>query len=165
MEHSELPPDTVAIDLVDDGVVVECTDGREVLYRGVHERVETPHRTASGKQVHVLVTDASKQRGVLVSVDERRTDDRRLESSDVGRVILGPEETATLSPGVSVHGGACTAGSDSNATSSTAGCSSSRRTSSRNTPTRSSEQRRADDPVSGRDTLRRDETDAFRGCE
>jgi len=105
MEHSEVPPDTVGIDLVDGGVVVEYTDGREVFYRGVPERVESPHRTAPGKQVHVLVTDASEQRGVLVYVDERRTDDEILESSGVGRVMLGPEETATLFPGVTVHGG------------------------------------------------------------
>ncbi|ERH09480.1 MAG: hypothetical protein J07HX64_01234 [halophilic archaeon J07HX64] len=105
MKHSELPPDTVGIDLVDGGVAVEYTDGREVFYRGVPERVEAPHRTAPGKQVHVLVTDASEQRGVLVYVDERRTDDEILESSGVGRVMLGPEETATLFSGVTVRGG------------------------------------------------------------
>jgi len=104
-EHSEVPLDTVGIDLVDGGVVVECTDGREVFYRGAPERVETPHRTAPGKQAHVLVTDASEQRGVLVYVNERRTDDEILESSGVGRVMLGPGETATLFPGVTVHGG------------------------------------------------------------
>jgi hypothetical protein len=123
---------------VNDGVVLEYTDGRELFYHGVPECVETPHRTAPGKQVHVLVTDASKQRGVLW-VDERRTDNGILESSGVGRVMLGPKETATLFPGVTVHGGACAARSHSNAMSLTAGCSPSRRTSSRNTPTRSSE--------------------------
>lgn len=46
MEHSELPPDTVGIDLVDGGVAVEYTDGREVFYRGVQERVEAPHQGA-----------------------------------------------------------------------------------------------------------------------
>jgi hypothetical protein len=105
MEHSEIPPDTVGVDLVDGGIVVEYTDGRDVFYRGVPERVEAPHQTAPGKQTHVLVTDASGARGVLVYVNERRTDDEILASSGVGRVVLDDGETATLFPGVTVHGG------------------------------------------------------------
>lgn len=105
MQHSEVPPDTVGVDLVDGGVVVVYTDGREVFYRGVPERVEAPHRTAPGKQTHVLVTDSTETRGVLVYVNEHRTDDEILDSSGVGRVVLDEGETATLFPGVTVHGG------------------------------------------------------------
>jgi len=105
MEISDVSPDTLTVDLVDGGVVVEYTDGREVIYRGVPERVEAPHQTAPGKDTHVLVTDASETRGVLVYVNERRTDDDILESSGVGRVMLEGGETSTLFPGVTVHGG------------------------------------------------------------
>ncbi len=76
---------------MDNGVVVEYVDGRELFYREVPERVESLHRTAPGKQVHVLVTDASKQRGVPVYVDECRTDDEILESPGAGQMTLGPD--------------------------------------------------------------------------
>jgi hypothetical protein len=105
MDHSDVPPDTLAVDLVDGGVVVEYTDGREVFYRGVPERVEAPHQTAPGKVVHVLVTDASETQGVLVYVNERRTEDEILDASGVGRVMLGEDEMSTLFPGVTIHGG------------------------------------------------------------
>lgn len=105
MEHSEVPPETVGIDLVEGGVAVAYTDGREVFYRGVPERVDPPHRTAPGKEVHVLVTDASETEGLLVYVNERRTDDEILQSSGVGRVMLDEGETTTLFPGVTVEGG------------------------------------------------------------
>jgi hypothetical protein len=42
MEHSDVPPDTVGVDLVDAGVVVEYTDGREVFYRGYPSKAR-PH--------------------------------------------------------------------------------------------------------------------------
>jgi hypothetical protein len=105
MEHSEVPPDTVGVGLVDGGIVVEYTDDREVFYRGIPERVEAPHQTAPGKEVHVLVTDETERHGVLVYVNERRTDAEILESSGVGRVMLDDGETSTLFPGVRVKGG------------------------------------------------------------
>jgi hypothetical protein len=105
MEHSDVPPDTVGVDLVDGGVVVEYTDGREVFYRGVPERVQAPHQTAPGKEVHVLVTDETERHGVLVYVNERRSDDNILASSGVGRVMLDDGETSTLFTGVTVNGG------------------------------------------------------------
>lgn len=105
MEHSDVAPDTVGVDLVDGGVVVEYTDGREVFYRGVPEQSEAPHQTAPGKEVHVLVTDETERHGVLVYVNERRSEDEILESSGVGRVMLGDGETSTLFPGVTVKGG------------------------------------------------------------
>lgn len=100
VDYSEVAPDTLSIRLTDGGVVVEYLDDREVFYRGVPERVETPHATAPGKDVHVLVTDESETSGVLVYVDERTTDAAILEGTGVGRVLLDRGETRTLFPGV-----------------------------------------------------------------
>jgi hypothetical protein len=105
MPHSEVAPDTLPVELTDDGVVVEYTDGRQVFYRGVPGAVESPHTTAPGKDVHVLVTDASETQGVLVYVNERTTEDEILEDSGVGRVLLGADEETTVFPGVTVRGG------------------------------------------------------------
>ncbi len=105
MAHSEVAPDTLPVELTDDGIVVEYTDGRQVYYRGVPNTVESPHTTAPGKDVHVLVTDASETQGVLVYVNERTTEDEILEGSGVGRVLLGSEDETTVFPGVSVRGG------------------------------------------------------------
>ncbi|MXR50952.1 hypothetical protein GRX03_04930 [Halovenus sp. WSH3] len=104
-DFREVPPDTLSVDLVEEGVVVEYTDGREVLYRGVPERVESPHETAPGKDTHVLVVDESETSGVLLYVNERRTDAEILEGTGVGRVLLEAGEETTLFPGVIVRGG------------------------------------------------------------
>ncbi len=104
-EFEEVPPDTLAVSLTEDGIVVEYTDGREVFYRGVPERVEPPHLTTPGKDVHVLVTDESETSGVLLYVNERRTDGGILDTTGVGRVLLGEGEESTLFPGVVVRGG------------------------------------------------------------
>jgi hypothetical protein len=103
--YEEVPPDTLPVELVEEGVIVEYTDGREVFYRGPPERVDSPHETAPGKDVHVLVTDGSDQSGVLVYVDEKRTDAEILRDTGVGRVLLDADEETTLFPGVVVTGG------------------------------------------------------------
>ena len=100
--RSEVAPDTLPVELQEDGVLVEYTDGREVLYRGVPERVPGTLTTPPGKDVHVLVTDASGTQGVLVYVNERRTEDEILQDTGVGRVLLGREERTTVFPGVAV---------------------------------------------------------------
>lgn len=102
---SDIPPQTLAVDLQEGGIAVEYRDGREVFYRGVPEQVDSPHETAPGKDVHVLVTDESDTSGVLVYVDERKTADEILETSGVGRVQLQPGDESTLFPGVVVEGG------------------------------------------------------------
>ena len=102
MAHSEIPPDTLPVTLAEDGIEVEYTDGRTVFYRGVPSTVEESFTAAPGKDVHVLVTDASETQGVLVYVNERTTEDEILEESGVGRVLLGDEET-TVFPGVTVR--------------------------------------------------------------
>ena len=104
-EHSEIPPDTLAVELAEEGIGVEYTDGRQVFYHGVPERVDSPHQTAPGKDVHVLVTDASGTQGVLLYVNERKTTDEILADTGVGRVLLAEDEATTLFPGVTVSGG------------------------------------------------------------
>lgn len=100
--HSEVPPDTLSIRLVDGGIVVEYLDGREVFYHGVPEPASTPHTTAPGKDVHVLVTDESDTSGILMYVDERTTEASILEGTGVGRVLLEKGQERTLFPGVDV---------------------------------------------------------------
>jgi len=103
--HSEVPPATLAVELTDAGVLVEYLDGREVLYRGVPTPAEGDFLTTPGKDVHVLIVDASETSGVLVYLDERTTDDGILEDSGVGRVLLSAGEETTLFPGVTARGG------------------------------------------------------------
>lgn len=102
-EKTEVPPDTLSVRLTDDGVVVQYLDGREVLYRGVPTPVESPHTSAPGKDVHVLVTDETETTGVLTYVDERMTEGNILEDTGVGRVLLDGGEKRTLFPGVVVE--------------------------------------------------------------
>jgi hypothetical protein len=97
---SDVPPDTLSVRLTDGGIAVEYMDGREVFYHGVPEPASTPHWTAPGKDVHVLVTDGSETSGVLMYVDERATGADILESSGVGRLLLDKGETRTLFAGV-----------------------------------------------------------------
>jgi len=101
--RSEVPPDTVAVELTGEGVAVEYTDGRVVFYHGVPTPVEPPHSTTPGKDVHVLVTDPPGTSGVLVYVNERKTEAEILEDSGVGRVLLDEGEETTLFPGVRVR--------------------------------------------------------------
>jgi len=103
--HSEVAPDTLAVDLTEGGIEVEYADGRKVFYRGVPSREEGTVTPPPGKDVHVLVTDGSGRHGVLVYVDERTTEDEILEDTGVGRVLLGPGDETTVFPGVTVSRG------------------------------------------------------------
>ncbi|PSP99524.1 hypothetical protein BRC89_04015 [Halobacteriales archaeon QS_4_70_19] len=104
--RSDVPPETVGVSLEPEGVEVTYTDGRSVLYHGVPERTEGRVVSGPGKNVHVLVTDPTETEGVMVYVNDRKTDDEILESSGVGRVILDREESDAVFPGVEVtnHG-------------------------------------------------------------
>jgi len=104
-DFEEVPPSTLPVELTEDGIVVEYTDGREVFYRGVPERVESPHSTTPGKDVHVLVTDDTEASGVLMYVNERTTEAEILRDTGVGRLLLSEGEESTLFPGVVVRGG------------------------------------------------------------
>lgn len=101
----EVSPATLPVSLTEDGIAVEYTDGREVFYRGVPERTESPHETAPGKDTHVLVTSEDESSGVLLYINERTTEAEILEGTGVGRVLLDDGEETTLFPGVIVKGG------------------------------------------------------------
>jgi hypothetical protein len=98
--REDVPPETVGVELTEEGVVVEYLDGREAFYHGVPAREEGSVTTAPGKQAHVLVTDNSESQGVLIYVNDRVTHEDILESTGVGRVLLEPGETTTVFPGV-----------------------------------------------------------------
>ena len=101
--RSEVAPDTLPVELQADGVLVEYTDGREVFYRGVPEKVTGTLNTPPGKDIHVLVTDGSDTQGVLVYVNERKTEDEILQGTGVGRVLRDQAERTTVFPGVAVE--------------------------------------------------------------
>lgn len=103
VHRTDVPPDTVGVELRQEGVVVEYLDGRTTLYRGVPERVTGTLKAAPGKETHVLVTDQMETEGVLVYVNDRTTHDDILEDSGVGRVLLHPGESEELFPGVEVR--------------------------------------------------------------
>ncbi|MEF8852782.1 MAG: DUF5796 family protein [Haloarculaceae archaeon] len=98
--RNDVPPDTLSVDLREDGVAVEYLDGREAFYRGVPEAVEGSVRTAPGKDVHVLVTDESGTRGVLMYINDLNTHDDILEGTGVGRLFVDEGEEAVVFPGV-----------------------------------------------------------------
>lgn len=104
MEHprSDVAPATLSVRLDEKGIGVEYLDGREVFYHGVPEPTDEV-RTMPNMNVHVLVTDPSGTEGVLTYVDERTTHDDVLESTGVGRVLLGDGESEELFPGVTVR--------------------------------------------------------------
>ena len=98
--RDDVPPDTLGVDLREEGVTVEYLDGREVFYRGVPQRVEEGLRTGPGKDVHVLVTDPTGTQGVLTYVNDRLTTAEILEETGVGRVIIEDGDEQSLFPGV-----------------------------------------------------------------
>ncbi|MFB6202732.1 MAG: DUF5796 family protein [Halorhabdus sp.] len=98
--REDVPPETVGVELTDNGVTVEYHDNREAFYHGVPARKEGSVTTAPGKQAHVLVTDETETQGVLVYVNDRVTHEDILESTGVGRVLLDPGEATTVFPGV-----------------------------------------------------------------
>jgi len=129
--RNDIAPSTLGVDLEEEGVFVEYTDGRRAFYNGVPEKVHGTVRCRPGKDVHVLVTDPTETEGVLVYVNDRKTHDGILESTGVGRVLLDPGEEEELFPGVTVRadGYATEVEADPEEARAVA-CSSSRRTSS-----------------------------------
>jgi hypothetical protein len=100
--RNDVAPSSLPIRLLEAGVEVEYLDGRTTLYRGVPSAEPGTLRTAPGKSVHVLVTDPAETEGVMVYVNDYKTHDDVLDSSGVGRVLLDPEESEELFPGVTV---------------------------------------------------------------
>ncbi|WP_435358528.1 DUF5796 family protein [Haloarchaeobius sp. DFWS5] len=105
-QRRNVAPSTLGVELQEGGVAVEYTDGREVFYHGVPEAKEGSVECPPGKHVQVLVTDPTETEGVLVYVNDRKTDDDILESTGVGRLLLGQHEEEELFPGVVVKNGA-----------------------------------------------------------
>jgi len=98
--REDVPPDTLGVELTEDGVAVEYLDGREVFYRGVPEPESGTVRCAPGKDVHVLVTDDTGTQGVLLYVNDRQTRADILEDTGVGRLIVEEGTEELLFPGV-----------------------------------------------------------------
>jgi len=99
-QRRDVSPGTLPIEIEEDRVVVEYLDGRQVWYDGPIEPVDGSVRCAPGKEVHVLVTETDRDRGVMIYVNDRNTDGDILESTGVGRVVLEPNEESELLPGV-----------------------------------------------------------------
>ncbi|MFW5903791.1 MAG: DUF5796 family protein [Halolamina sp.] len=101
--RNDVPPATVGVDLREEGVVVEYADGRETLYRGVPRAEDGSLRTAPGKEVHLLVTDPTESEGVMLYVNDLKTEDEILEDTGVGRVMIAPGDEAEVFPGVTAR--------------------------------------------------------------
>lgn len=100
--RNDVSPESVGVELTDEGIFVEYTDGRRTFYHGVPQRHEGTLRCQPGKDVQVLVCDPTETEGVMVYVNDRKTHDDILESTGVGRVLLDSGETAEIFPGVDV---------------------------------------------------------------
>jgi len=101
--RSDIAPDTLSVELSEDGVAVEYLDDRTTFYHGVPAKAEESVTTAPGKDTHVLITDPTETSGVLVYVNDLRTHDDIIDESGVGRVILADGEEDELFPGVTVR--------------------------------------------------------------
>lgn len=101
--RSEISPDTLRIDLDPEGIEVEYIDDRSVFYHGIPQKAVESVVTPPQKQVHVLVTDPTETEGVMIYVDDRKTDDEILRSSGVGRVLLDRGEETSIFPGITVR--------------------------------------------------------------
>ena len=101
--RTDVAPDTLDVELAEEGIYVTYLDGRRVFYNGVPEPVSGTLRTRPAKDVQVLVTGADATEGVLTYVNELKTEADILESSGVGRVSLDPGEEAELFPGVTAR--------------------------------------------------------------
>ena len=102
-QRSDRSPSTLPVEVDEEAVAVEYLDGRRARYRADRQPVETSLRCRPGKDVHVLVTDPSTTEGVVVYVNDRSTHDDVLDSTGVGRVLLGSGEETELFPGVRVR--------------------------------------------------------------
>jgi hypothetical protein len=101
--RSDIPPDTVSVDLTEDGIAVEYLDDRTAFYHGVPTKAEESVTTAPGKDTHVLITNKTETSGIMIYVNDLRTHDDIIEESGVGRVILEDGEADELFPGVTVQ--------------------------------------------------------------
>ncbi|XVH31307.1 DUF5796 family protein [Haloferacaceae archaeon DSL9] len=101
--RNDIAPSTLGVDLRPEGVVVQYTDGRTTLYRGAPTKVDGALTTGPGKETHVLVTSPDEGEGVMIYVNDLKTHDEILESTGVGRILLGEDDEEELFPGVTVR--------------------------------------------------------------
>lgn len=101
--RSDVSPSTLRVEITDDDVIVTYLDGREAIYRTPRKKVASSVRCQPGKEVHILVTNAAETEGVLVYVNDRRTDAEILEATGVGRVMLEPGTKTEVFPGIQVE--------------------------------------------------------------
>lgn len=101
--RNDVPPATVGVDLREEGVVIEYADGRETLYRGVPSAESGSVQTGPGKECHLLVTDPTESEGVMLYINDLKTEDEILEDTGVGRVLLDTGEEEEVFPGVTVR--------------------------------------------------------------
>ena len=64
--RSDVSPDTLGVELREEGIVVTYADDRQAFYHGVPTKIEGTLTTAPMKQVHVLVTDPTETEGVKI---------------------------------------------------------------------------------------------------
>ncbi|KPN31919.1 hypothetical protein SY89_02676 [Halolamina pelagica] len=101
--RNDVAPGTVGVDLREEGVVVEYDDGRDTLYRGVPSAEAGSVRTGPGKECHVLVTDPTETEGVMLYINDLKTEDEILEDTGVGRVMLESGAEEEVFPGVTAR--------------------------------------------------------------
>ena len=101
--RSDVAPDTLGVELTEDGIEVEYIDGRQVFYHGPPEKADLSVRAPPGTLAQVLVTDPTETEGVLVYVNDHNTHDDILEDTGVGRVMVENGEEEELFPGVTVR--------------------------------------------------------------
>lgn len=101
--RNDVAPDTLGVELTEDGIVVQYNDDRETFYHGVPKKESGTLRTTPGKLIQILVTDPTETEGVLMYVNDRNSHDSILEQSGVGRLMLEPGEEEEMFPGVTVR--------------------------------------------------------------
>jgi len=126
--RNDVAPDTLGVELTEDGIAVEYNDSRTVFYHGVPKKADGKLRTAPAKDAHGTVTDASETQGILVYVNDLNTHDDILEDTGVGRIMLDDGRRTNCSPASSCATTRCASKSKRTWTRWTGASSSSKRT-------------------------------------
>ena len=101
MQHrSNVSPVPLSVNRSDEAVAVTYLDGRRVTYHGPFTEREEEVRANQSFEVHVLVIDPTIAEGVMTYINDFDTSDAILESTGVGRVLLGDGEEEAIYPGI-----------------------------------------------------------------
>ena len=101
--RTDISPDTLPVELAEEGIYVDYADGRRVFYQGVPKKATGTLRTQPGKDVQLLITDPTDTEGVLMYINDLKTHDEILRDSGVGRIAIEPGESEELFPGVTIR--------------------------------------------------------------